>query len=68
MLMDYKVSISIMTADPSFKAIIMAAMRKADTDNLEKLQSAFPEIWDELLARYNAPGGYLPGEYKQEEQ
>jgi hypothetical protein len=37
----------------------MAAMRQADTDNLEKLQASFPETWDELHRRYNAPGGVL---------
>jgi len=42
-----------------FYAIVMAAMRNVDTDNLEKLQAAFPETWEELLKRYNAPGGVL---------
>lgn len=46
----------------SFYTLIMAAMRQADTDNLEALQSAFPRVWNELRRRYNAPGGKLPGE------
>jgi hypothetical protein len=37
----------------------MAAMRKADDTNLEKLKSVFPETLAELRARYNAPGGAL---------
>jgi hypothetical protein len=32
-------------------------MRKADTENLAKLCAVFPEVWDELYERYNAPGG-----------
>jgi len=50
------------TYDPDFYALIMAAMRQADTFNAEKLRAAWPDVWDELQARYNAPGGYLPGE------
>ncbi len=45
-----------------FYALIQAAMRTADTDNLEKLKEAWPEVWRELQDRYNAPDGYLPGE------
>ncbi len=45
-----------------FHALLMAAMRKADGENLALLQEAFPEEWDELKVRYNAPGGLLPGE------
>jgi len=40
----------------------MAAMRKADTQNLGRLQLAFPEIWDEFKKRYNARLGVLPEE------
>lgn len=42
-----------------FYSLIMAAARFADTDNFEKLEEAFPEIMQELRARYNAPGGAL---------
>lgn len=42
-----------------FYAIIMAAMRRADPENLAKLRDSFPEVWEELQARYNAPGGHL---------
>lgn len=45
--------------DPSFAALIMAAARKADTNNLERLGQAFPEIVSEFRSRYNAPGGVL---------
>tara|TARA_R110002126_G_scaffold81426_1_gene200667 strand:- start:5562 stop:5759 length:198 start_codon:yes stop_codon:yes gene_type:complete len=46
----------------SFYALLMAAMRKADSANAEKLDAAFPGVWAELQARYNAPGGLLEGE------
>lgn len=45
-----------------FYALIMAAMRQADNANEAKLRAAWPEVWDELDARYNAPGGILDGE------
>ena len=42
-----------------FYALIMAAMRQADTNNIERLKQAFPEVHAELEARYNAPGGVI---------
>jgi hypothetical protein len=45
-----------------FYGLIMAAMMGADNNNLAKLRRAWPEIHGELVARYNAPGGLLPGE------
>lgn len=42
-----------------FFSLIMAAARFADTDNLEALEQAFPELIAELKQRYNAPGGAL---------
>jgi hypothetical protein len=59
---DYMDSLEIMLGDHSFYAILMAAMRKADSDNLDLLEKAFPEVYQELLDRYSAPGGYLKGE------
>ncbi len=59
---DYEVSKAIMADDPPFYAVIMAAMRGADTRNAALLQEAFPDVWYELQARYNAPGGMLAGE------
>jgi len=49
----------------AFYTFLMAAIYEADTDNLEKLKSAFPEIVKELQERYNAPGGLLEGEVTQ---
>jgi len=46
--------------DDEFYGVIQGAMRLADTDNLEKLKTAFPEVWKDLQARYNAPGWKLP--------
>lgn len=51
-------------SDFSFASLIMGAMRKADSINFEKLKNVFPEIANELQARYNASGGYLEGEDK----
>jgi len=51
-----------------FYATLMLAMDRADTQNLAKLKAAFPEVYEEMRARYNAPGGILPGdgnEYKR---
>ena len=56
---DYRMSIEIDRHDYPFYALIMAAMRKADTNNLELLRDAWPAVWYELDARYHAPGGAL---------
>ena len=57
---DYLVSQKL-GANP-FYALIMAAMRQADTMNLAKLKDAWPLVWQELEQRYHARGGYLPYE------
>lgn len=61
-LYDYKQSIEIAAEDYPFYALIMAAMRQADSDNIVALKLAFPQVYYELNRRYHAPGGLLPGE------
>ena len=61
-LYDYQKSIEISRGDPPFAALIMAAMRKADSDNLILISRDWPNIVNELAARHNAPGGLLKGE------
>jgi len=61
-LFDYEMSKRIAAEDYPFYALILAAMRQADDENLLALQREFPEVWQELIARYNAPGGKLEGE------
>lgn len=63
-LYDYEMGRDIAARMFPFYAIIQAAMRQADTDNLEKLKAAWPEVWTELQARYNAPRGRLPDEQR----
>lgn len=63
-LYEYQESKELKHKDVSFNALIMAAMRRADTSNIEKLKRCWPDVWTELEARYYAPGGLLPGEAK----
>jgi hypothetical protein len=56
---EYMISRKMTSTDPPFYALIMCAMRKADTTNAAKLRAAFPDVWNEFQARYNAPGGVL---------
>jgi len=58
----YHVNRKLMVDDPPFYSLIMAAMTKADTDNLVKLKSVFPEVWTELQARYNSVLGVIPAD------
>lgn len=55
-IIDYKESLKIAANDYSFRALIMAAMRKADTRNITLLRTYWPEIWEELYELYNTPG------------
>ena len=59
---EYDQSKYIDRLDPDFYAIVMAAMRRADTENLRMLQNCWPGVWMELQMRYNAPGGVLTGD------
>lgn len=59
-LYDYEMSKRLAATGYPFYALIMAAMRQADTENLEALQFAFPAVWAELKKRYHAPGGRIP--------
>ena len=61
-LYDYKASLEIASQDYPFYALIMACMRQADSNNIDLLKFAFPDVWHELKARYNAPGGILENE------
>jgi hypothetical protein len=61
-LHDYEEGMEIAAKDPPFYALIQAAMRKADTANLEMLKVSWPAVFLELRARYNAPGGMLQSE------
>lgn len=50
------------TSKNSFDALIMAAVRKASTENLAKLRKAFPALVDEAIARANTKDGALPSD------
>ena len=59
-LYDYQVATNLeRQPDLPPRALIMAAMLKA-TDGVEDaLKAAFPDIWEELSARYRAAGGVI---------
>lgn len=59
---DYRASQRIAAQDQPFNALLMAAMRRADTDNLRKLAHGWPDVYRELCERYNNPGGLLLNE------
>jgi hypothetical protein len=61
-LYDYRASQHLGTLDAPFYALVMAALRQADTSNAAKIRAAWPEVAAEFEARYNAPGGILPGD------
>lgn len=60
---DYEMSKYASAHNYPFYALIMAAIRQADTDNLEKIKEAWPEVYQEFVNRYNAPGGILSTDF-----
>lgn len=58
-LYNYHESRQLGKDDPGFYSLIMAAVRKADDVNTAKIKAAWPEVYAELRARYNAPDGIL---------
>lgn len=58
----YEQSKSIVAQGYAFDSLLMALMRQADTDNIQKLKSVFPNEHAELQERYNSPGGWLSTE------
>lgn len=63
---DYERSGAIAASGEPFAALVMAAMRRADSANYERLKGAFPEIERELRERYHAPGGRIGAESEDE--
>ncbi len=60
---DYEQGKKIEMCQYPFYGLLQATMRQSDTDNLEKLKTAFPEVWKELQDRYKAPGGFLDSDF-----
>jgi hypothetical protein len=56
---DYEVAKTLRVADTPFGGLVMAAILKSDPHNRALLRAVFPDVWDELNARENAPGGHL---------
>lgn len=61
-LFDYRQSLQISATDPTFGALVMALLRKADDENVRRIDREWPDLAREMRARYNAPGGMLPHE------
>lgn len=59
---EYEQALEIVDEDYSFAGMLMAAMMKASTNNLLQLKGAFPDMYDEWIARRKLPGGMTPEE------
>jgi len=59
---EYLVSRDISDSNPPFYALIMAALRQADTTNATLICACWPEVAAEFEARYNAPAGLIGNE------
>lgn len=61
-LYDYERSIEVVAKGYPFYALVMAAMKVADSDNIEKLMLIFPRTYYELQERSHFPGGLVSEE------
>lgn len=61
-LYSYRKCQKLASNDPPFYALIAAAMRRADTQNMAKLKAMWPRVAQDLQARYDSPGGFLKEE------
>jgi hypothetical protein len=59
---DFTEAMFLSNLDHSFATLVWALLLKADTMNTEKIAQTWPDLTNEFVKRYNAPGGYLPGE------
>jgi hypothetical protein len=57
--LDYKISQVLSSKDVPFYALLFSLIRKADSNNLHKLESVFPDEVAEFKKRYMAPAGAL---------
>ena len=58
-LHEYQIGRQLEGQDVPFYGLIQAAMRRADTENLTRLQAAFPDAWAELELRDSQIRGCL---------
>jgi hypothetical protein len=61
-LHEYRTSQKLDEVDVSFYALIMAAMRRADSENAYRLRELFPATWLELQRRHHSPDGLIGDE------
>jgi hypothetical protein len=58
-LYDWTIAEELARSSAPVDALIMAAVLRADSRNLERLRAGFPALVAEAQARYDAPGGRL---------
>lgn len=56
---EYEQSKELFQKNYQFYALMATLMRQADTRNTELLRSNWPDIWESLQRRYNAPLGVV---------
>ena len=59
-LFEYEQSQKIGAQGYQFYALLAALMRDADTDNTAKLKAEWPDLYESMQRRYNAPLGVVP--------
>lgn len=61
-LIDYLIGTVLKQADLPFHGILTALIKRADSDNLMKLELLWPEEVDTIRKRYNSPFAILDDE------
>lgn len=57
-----------MFPEADVEALLLVAMRQADTNNTAIFKQCWPDLWSELYRRYHSPGGVLPEDTEEVSQ
>lgn len=64
-LIDYLNGMYLAYREHNFRALLIAAILRADNSNLQRLESAFPELVQETKKRIQSPGGAISHHEKE---
>ena len=57
---EYEQSKEIASKEYSWLSLLFALIRKSDSNNAQIIKENWPEHYEELVKRYNVPGGHIP--------
>ncbi len=62
---DWHAALQLQRLDPGFTALLIYLALKADTDNRERIERAWPDLLEEVKKRHDAPGGAITSDEEE---